>query len=76
MWRYTTLYFFLFGLSIFHAMLTLSQDIPPIVEFIVRVVRVLVFAFLLIVGHVGIVIDCLIEIVDVFVGKSSFGIFQ
>ena len=57
-------------------MLTLSQDIPSIVKFIIRVIGVLVFAFLLIVGHVGIVVDCFIEIVDFFVGERSFGILQ
>jgi hypothetical protein len=57
-------------------MLTLGQDIPSMVEFIIGVVGIFVLAFLLIVGHVWVVVYGLIKIVDVLVGECSFGILQ
>ena len=57
-------------------MLALSQDVPSIMEFIIGVVGVLVLAFLLVVGQVGVVVDSLVEVVDVLVGESSLGVLQ
>lgn len=70
------LHFFLLNFSIFHTMLALCQDIPSIMEFIVSVIRVLIFAFLLEIRHIWIIIHSFVEIVDFFVGQNSLRILQ
>ena len=52
------------------------KNISSIHKLVVGVVMIFIFAFLLKVGHIGVVINCFIEIVDLFICQSFLWIFQ
>lgn len=50
----------------------LGKDVPPVVELLAGVEGVLVLALLLEVGHVGVVVQGFVEVVNLLVGKHLF----
>ena len=62
--------FFAFGI------LTLMDDIPSMHKLIVGEVGISIFTFLLEIWQIGVVVDCLVEIVDLLVGEHSGWIFE
>ena len=52
------------------------KNVSSILKLSVCVVVIFILAFLLKIGHVWIVVDCLIEIMDFFIGNGPLWIFE